>query len=106
MEGLEEYNFQEQYHTFQSNGYAVDPGGTAIVGDAKAHAEGEGPFRLSATLLVLRRRLSAAATLTAFFALGRRHCLRAWEANQGGETTMVERGGSSNPPSSSRRRCR
>ena len=42
IEGLDEYNFTEQYHTFQSNGYAVDPGSTAIVGDAKKHAEGDG----------------------------------------------------------------
>jgi len=39
IEGLEEYNFQEQYHTFQSYGYAVDPGSMAVVGDAaKANA--------------------------------------------------------------------
>jgi len=42
MEGLEEFNFAEQYHTFQSKGYAVDPGSTGIVGDAQKHAEAGG----------------------------------------------------------------
>lgn len=42
IEGLEEYNFQEQYHTFQSYGYAVDPGSMEVIGDAKSHADKEG----------------------------------------------------------------
>jgi len=43
MEGVEEYNFQEQYHTFQTHGYAIDPATTEVVGDVvQWHAKGGG----------------------------------------------------------------